>query len=298
MRIENKDIDNVEFMRERLSYIKDISKIKKNMPISYILARFKQLHDISLSYRKMNASNSGKMNIKIRRIMKELDIYQKYSIEYLTLENLHEDDFILFHYYINDWNHDDINLLYYNMIQILKMFSLYNINITDAGNNIIDEFDLNKTIASTDNKDFFSSLLRYTYYFGYKRSFKIFLKQNTKNTLYVNIGLEHPLDFYFIIYYDKDNKLNLGFFEKNIEQDENNLNIFNFKNTYEYKNIFYKAYNFQKQYTLKLLYKIYQITKLKNKVLNIPYKLGIVKNPIYNKNQIFNNSTYLIKEFP
>ena len=298
MHIENKEIDNIEFMRRRLSYIKNISESKKNIPISYILARFKQLHDISLSYRKMNTSYNEKMNIKIRRIMKEADIYQKYSIEYLTIEDLHEDDFILFHYYIDDWNHDDINLLYYNFIQILKMFSLYNINITDAGNNIIDELDLDKTLNSTDNKDFFNSLFRHRCYFLYKQSFKVFLKQYTKNILYLNIGLEYPFDFYFIIYYDKNNKLNLGFFEYRIGRYGNNLNILNFKNTIEYKNIFYKAYNFQKEYTFKSLYRMYQLTKLKDKVLNVPYKLGIVKNPLYNKNQIFNNSIYLVKELP
>ena len=43
---------------------------------------------------------------------------------------------------------------------------------------------------------------------------------------------------------------------------------------------------------------MYQLTKLKDKVLNVPYKLGIVKNPLYDKNQIFNNSIYLIKELP
>lgn len=36
MHIENKEIDNIEFMRRRLSYIKNISESKKNIPISYI----------------------------------------------------------------------------------------------------------------------------------------------------------------------------------------------------------------------------------------------------------------------
>lgn len=285
-----------------------------NIALSNILARFKQLHTISLSYRKRISSilnndnirilslkeiyyeNNFLYNLAIERIMKYNN--DSYIINSSNVFRVHKDDFILLRYCIKIGTCEDIKLLYYNFIQILKMFALHNINITDEGNDIINYFDLEKTLSSTDNEDFFEKLIRHNYFISYTNIFKIFLKKYNEKILYVNIGLERPLDFYFIIYYDEDNKLNLGFVEEPINQLIENVQIFDFKKIFEYNNIFKKAYDFQKEYSMTKLYFMYKITKFKHKILNMPYKLGLTKNTLYNKNIIFNDSTYIIKELP
>lgn len=310
-------------IREQLNFIKYnldaanynlINSIHyNNISLSKILARFKQLHNISLSYRKrinsaLNNNNSMLSltekyydsnflyNLDIERIIK-LDDYS-YKIDSSNTNILHKDDFILLYYIIKGNDYYNLKLLYYNFIQILKMFALHNINITNVGNDIINHFDLGKTIGSTDNEDFFKRLIMYRYFISHNGCFKIFLNKCNENILYLDIGLERPLDFYFIIYYDKDNKLNLGFVQSSLTQIIENVQIFNFKKIFEYNNIFKKAYDFQKEYTSTKLYCMYKLTKFKHKILNMPYKLGITKNPIYNKNIIFNDSTYIIKELP
>lgn len=168
-------------IREQLNFIKYnldtanynlINSIHyNNISLSNILARFKQLHNISLAYRKIinsGLNNNNSMlsliekyyehnflyNLDIERIIKLNDY--SYKIDSSNTHILHNDDFILLHYIIYRVdNYYDLKLLYYNFIQILKMFALHNINITNVGNDMINYFDLDKTIGSTDNEDFF-----------------------------------------------------------------------------------------------------------------------------------------------
>lgn len=318
--------DNILSCKLRLNNIVRNNKAQV-YNLSLVIRLFIQLHNYHTEY--LSTLNKFKDDLDIWKRLKDYDIKISIPLYYLYANlnrttyfytfrrnhstELHLNDFLLLKYSLaNSYNY---YMLCYNFHQLFVLFKLYNINING---DVWDKINWNE---SFNPKNFSRSK-----YFNYREfdDFSLPLLKNDEYDTFENISFEFGCDneynFYLILYYNnEDNQIYLSFLENDLKgtfclvhnfydrytlMAMNNhyfklMNIVDFEDSAEYNKLFHDPfYSFQFGKSINQLYKVYKLTKLKDKIFNLPYRLGLVKNKLYTKNlNPYDKKTILLKEY-